>query len=352
VLWDGYAQAGLKADFVAFAKAVGVQAEFSIVKVHAGENPNWNQLSEDYQRYKVRKTDSGISEDWTIVGLKLLVEKPSIESSRLIWQALIRSEAKAAKARYRPNQKYEIRESESQLICYLKGSAWIPDCDGNFLAPQDLSRTRLRPDFPYDNRNGLLDAIGFEHSVQRKTEEYQRKERLAMELGFNGVDDATKVANAAKMAGLNADGIVALIEKNSRKPEQPEDDVRNPERRRKGVMEQLESAPTREAVRRERSIQPGVSSVVAEAKVYLRTAKHFFQNRLALCPTCAAMYLYARSCSDDELRQQISAVVGESAAVELNVELAGDPHVLRFVGKHFFDLRSISGSSQSDLPTV
>lgn len=390
VLWDGYAQAGLKADFVEFAKAVGVQAEFSIVKVRAGANPNWHQLSEDDRRYKVRTTDSGINEDWTIVGLKLLVEEPSIESSRLIWQALIRSEAKAAKARYRPNQKYDIRESESQLICYLKGSAWIPDCEGNFLAPQDFSRTRLRPDFPYDNRNGLLDAIGFEHSIQRKTEEYQGKDRVAREIGFSGVDDATKVANAARMAGLNAAGLVALIEKNSRKPEQPEDDVRNPERRRKGVMEQLESAPTREAVRRERSIQPGVSSVVAEAKVYLRTkytnvhgqmvcqacqrempfklgtgeyyfeaveifkglAKHFFQNRLALCPTCAAMYLYARSCSDDELRQQISAVVGESAAVELNVELAGDPHVLRFVGKHFFDLRNISGSSQSDLPTV
>jgi hypothetical protein len=388
LLWDGYANAGLGGDFVEFAKAVGVQAEFSIRRVSAEGNPNWPQLSA--QPFKVRTTESGFNEDWTIDGLKRLVEKPSIESSRLIWRALISAEKKMAWARYRPNQKYDVRSQPSQLICHLRGSAWIPDCDGNFFSPQELSRTRLRPDFLYDPRNELLDAIGFEHSIQRKTEEYQGKDRVAREIGFSGVDDATKVANAARMAGLNAAGIVALIEKNSPKPDQPEEEVRNPERRRKGVLEQLESAPAREAVRRERSIQPDVSSVVAEAKAYLRAkytnvhgqmvcqacqcempfklgtgeyyfeaveifkglAKHFFQNRLALCPTCAAMYLYARSCSDDELRQQISAVVSESAAVELNVELAGDPHVLRFVGTHFFDLRNISGRSQSDLPTA
>jgi len=150
-------------------------------------------------------------------------------------------------------------------------------------------------------------------------------------------------------------------------------------------LEHRENAPAREAVRREQSIQPNVPGVVAEAKAYLRAkytnvhgqmvcqacqrempfklgtgeyyfeavqvvkglAKHYFENRLALCPTCAAMYQYARSCSDDELRQQIAATEGESAVVELDVELAGDPHVLRFVGTHFFDLSVVVGGSES-----
>jgi hypothetical protein len=74
-------------------------------------------------------------------------------------------------------------------------------------------------------------------------------------------------------------------------------------------------------------------------------AKHFFENRLALCPTCAAMYQYVRSCSDDEMTRQISATGGESAVVELHVDLAGDPRVLRFVGTHFFDLRVVVGGN-------
>lgn len=384
VLWDGYANAGLKADFVEFVKAVGVQADFSIVKVSPDKNPNWYQLSEDYRGYKVRWTDSAISVDWTIDGIELLLRKPSIESSRLIWRALIRSEAKVARARFRPNRQYAVRESDSQLICYLKGSAWIPDCDGVFLPPQEISRTRLRPDFPYDNQNGLLDAIGLEDSVQKKTEDYQRKDRAAREFGFSGVDAATEVANAAREAGLDAGDIVALIKQHAPRPEQPEEEVRNPARRRRGVLEHRENAPAREAVRREQSIQPNVPGVVAEAKAYLRAkytnvhgqmvcqacqrempfklgtgeyyfeavqvvkglAKHFFENRLALCPTCAAMYQYARSCSDDELRQQIAVTEGESAVVELHVELAGDPHVLRFVGTHFFDLSVVVGGSE------
>jgi len=55
------------------------------------------------------------------------------------------------------------------------------------------------------------------------------------------------------------------------------------------------------------------------------------------------MYQYARACSDDELRQQIAGTEGESAVVELHVELAGAPHVLRFVGTHFFDLSVVVG---------
>lgn len=242
---------------------------------------------------------------------------------------MIRSDEEVAKARFRPNRQYETRESDSQLICHLKENAWIPDCDGNFLPPQEMSRTRLRSDFPYDNQNGLLDAIGFEDSIQRKSEEYQRKDL------------------AAREAGLDSGAIVALIKQYSLRPEQPEDEVRNPVRRRTGVLEHRENAPAREAVRREQSIQPNVPSVIAEAKAYLRAkytnanrqmvcqacqcempfklgtgeyyfeavqvfkdlSKHFFENRLALCPTCSAMYQHARSINDEELKQKFSAGV-------------------------------------------
>ncbi len=383
VLWDGYSTIEQKAEFVKFIKAAGVQAELPIVYCSPTRNQNWKQLSLDYG-YRVRRTDSAISVDWTINGIERLVEKPSLEGSRLIWKALIRSDAKVAKARFRPNRQYETRESDSQLICHLKGNAWIPDCDGNFLPPQEMSRTRLRSDFPYDNQNGLLNAIGFEDSVQRKTEDYQRKDLAAREFGFTGVDAATEVANVARQAGLSESDIVALIKQHAPRPEQPEDEVRNPVRRRTGVLQHRENAPPREAVRREQSIQPNVPSVIAEAKAYLRAKytnanrqmvcqacqsempfklitgeyyfeavqifrdlnKHYFENRLALCPTCAAMYQHARLIDDKELKQLFSDNASVNSVVELSIELAGEHRTLRFVGTHFFDLSVIIGSDK------
>lgn len=382
-LWDGYATIVPKEDFTKFVKAVGVQAALQIVKRSASENKNYKELSQDYG-YRVRWTESAISSDWTIDGIERLVEKPSIEGSRLIWRALIRSNSQVAKALFRPNRQYETRESDSQLVCYLKESAWIPDCDGNFLPPHQMSRTRLRSDFPYDNQNGLLDAIAFEVSVKRETADYQRKDLVAREFGFSGVDAAKEVADAARQAGLDAKDIVTLIKLHAPRPEQPEDEVRNPVKRRTGVLEHRENAPAREAVRREQSIQPNVSSVIAEAKAYLRAKytnsnrqmvcqacqcempfklvtgeyyfeavqvfkdlnKHFFENRLALCPICAAMYQHARSINDEELKRKFSTIVNVYGVVELPIELANEPRTLRFVGTHFFDLAVIIGSDE------
>ncbi len=71
--------------------------------------------------------------------------------------------------------------------------------------------------------------------------------------------------------------------------------------------------------------------------------QHFYENRLALCPTCAAMYLHARADSDDDLRRSIVTceVNQGDAAFLLEIELAGETRTLRFVGTHFFDLKTV-----------
>jgi len=72
-------------------------------------------------------------------------------------------------------------------------------------------------------------------------------------------------------------------------------------------------------------------------------AQHFYENRLALCPTCAAMYQFARSSSDDDLRASIAAIDGEQveARVALSLVLADEERMLHFVGTHFFDLQVV-----------
>ena len=384
ILWNGYVD--LKAGFVDFVKAVGVQAELTIVEARVSDNENWQRLSKDYG-YRVRCTASAIAADWTIEGIFLLLQEPSLEASRLIWKALIRADRRVAKARFRPNQSYDVIESESQLICHLKGTAWIPDSDGNFHLPNEISRTQLRADFPFDNQNGLLDAIGLESSVLKKSEEFQRKDLTVREIGFSGVNGATNVANAAKQAGLSEEDLVAMIRQHAPSPDQPEEEVRNTDRRRRGVLEHRDNAPSRESVQRERLIQSNVQGVMAEAKAYLRAkytngqgqmvcqvcknempfklgtgehyfeavqairglSQHYYENRLALCPTCAAMYQYARACTDTELKDRVEAIDGETVglSVELDVVLAGLTRKIRFVGTHFFDLRVVLDGSEA-----
>jgi hypothetical protein len=73
------------------------------------------------------------------------------------------------------------------------------------------------------------------------------------------------------------------------------------------------------------------------------TETHHRENRLALCPTCAAMYQYARETNDAEIRSRIvnHPAADQTPSVEIPVHLAGQEHTLHFVGTHWFDLKNL-----------
>ena len=62
-----------------------------------------------------------------------------------------------------------------------------------------------------------------------------------------------------------------------------------------------------------------------------------------LCPTCATMYLHACETDDAEIRRRIIELDAkdQAHAVEIPVRLAGREYTLRFVGTHWFDLKTI-----------
>jgi hypothetical protein len=62
------------------------------------------------------------------------------------------------------------------------------------------------------------------------------------------------------------------------------------------------------------------------------------ENDLALCPTCSAKWRFARATTDAELLDRL----GNAKAPEMNVSLAGEETVLRFVQEHFDDIRTIA----------
>jgi len=284
-------------------------------------------------------------------------------------------------ARYVPNEKRKLEERSkpSFLIDYLAEHFWVPDKAGVFLRPDDVVLETLHPDFSFDNRNGWLTAIKFGEKTKRRSEEYQDQNRIAKTIGFASAEVATEVAKLLR-DGVVLDDFRAYIAQR-KKPEQPNESVRDPARRRKNVLADAADAPSKESVARERSIQKGVSEVTAQAKAYLRSkymnadrqlicqcchdempftlrsGDHYFeavqcfkdqetrhyQNRLALCPNCAAMYQHARELEDAEVHRRIVEHDADehAPAVEIPVRLADRDLHLRFVGSHWLDLKTI-----------
>jgi hypothetical protein len=207
--------------------------------------------------------------------------------------------------------------------------------------------------------------------------ERNQMDEKAQQLGFKDAQTASKLAELLETCTAEElEGFVA-----SRRPvAQPESASRNPERRRQQILENRENAPSKERVQLERSQLPGARRETLEAKAYLRTKytnqegelvcqccrhempfklqglyyfeavqyvqldKHFFENRLALCPVCAAMFKFANETDDASRRRDLKAEVAKNArarAIEVSLSLAGRSVTIRFVGTHAVDLDTV-----------
>lgn len=52
---------------------------------------------------------------------------------------------------YQRNATNGCRAADSQLICLLKESKWVPQDEGEFVRPEDALRVLLPAGFPYDD---------------------------------------------------------------------------------------------------------------------------------------------------------------------------------------------------------
>ncbi|MDB4142953.1 hypothetical protein N9733_05775 [Akkermansiaceae bacterium] len=380
-LWDGYKDKfpeSLLEDFIEFVKSIGVFHCLKITDVNIRQNPAYYELA--MGTWRARNTSYAISRDYSIDQIEKYMEHQSVSASRLIWSALIRAPEGYARASYRPNKQCNISENKSQLVFFLSQSDWIPDMNGVFRKPQEMTPDDLLDDFPFDQRNGLLAAIGFGQDVRKRDENYQQHNKFAEEAGFGSADEVEKLGEFLKSKKITVDKIITDYASQQWSIAQPEESVPNPERRRKKVTENSANALKKESEIRERSIRPGAREEKSDAKTYLRAKyrnpegllicqcchevmpfkvkdeyyfeavqclrdldSHCKENHFALCPNCAAMYRHARESDDQEIRRSIielnNSPTAESA--EITVRLARREFQLRFVGTHLFDLRTI-----------
>ncbi len=372
-----------------FVVALGVMRQLEICKHKATE------MQGAFFRKTGRQTDSTVDEDYFLnglhwqlrssdgfIGLFNLKSSKSLALSNAIWRAMCSAGREVLIARYIPNaqRKHQQKSKDSFLVDHLARSTWVPDKDGNFLLPSEVTQEILHPAFKFDDANGWLTAIKFGDTARQKSAEYQDRNQDAENIGFVSLEQAEGYAELAREGITPADIRSVLRIAQRKRPEQPNEAVLNPDRRRKNVLADTADAPTKESVLRERSIHIGVSAVSAQAKAYLRAKyknhamqlvcqccgnempfmlpggehyfeavqciaekeKRHFKNRLALCPTCAAMYQHARETDDAQLSRRIIEVNAEDQEfAEVPVRLAGREILLRFVATHLFDLKTI-----------
>lgn len=387
-IWDGYRE-GLSesqlGDVTAFLRTIGVMHELKVetTRVWSVDNPSWRELMQDWLQGRVRRTETQINQDYTISDLDKYIGTQTIWASRLIWNALVHAGPECAQARYRPNQQYPTRVAESFLVYQLKRHAWIPDKSGVFRKPEDMTKDDLRTDFPYDDRNGLLTAIGFGERARKRQADYSLRNRQAQSIGFASLDEAHKMAQVAELLreqGRSPDELISQIKAPVMKkaPAFPRRSVASSERREERLSAALASAAEKQYEQRERSVRTTRATI--EPKVSLRgwytneeeqmicqichqempfrgrDGEYYFEavealsssyfpteyeaQFLALCPLCAAMYKEFVKQDEDAMEALRNALV-DSEEPQVPLQLGELSTRLRFVESHFQDIKTI-----------
>ena len=378
-IWEDYKKnletISLK-DFVNFLKAVGVMHELNVVKVSSQYNPHCDEIRQDRCR---RWTDAKIDDDYSIVGIYKYLTRKSIAISRLIWNALINAENKCAKAHFRPNKQCQTREAESQLVYHLRQDAWIPDNSGSFFKPEQMTKDDLHLDFLFDDRNGLLTAIGFGELAKKCKSEYVVLNNYAQKIGFESVDEAEEMAEFAQILRDRGQSPEMLIEQLEleKKPSFPSGPVGDIERFQKRFSEQIREAsnkkyePLTRMVRtteatlytrnwlKNRYInidQKLVCQICKEIPFRKRNGEYYFEaveafpknhlpkehesQFLVLCPICAAMYKEFIK-KDESAIASLKEELVNTDELEIPLKLGTKETSIRFVEKHIRALRLI-----------
>jgi hypothetical protein len=386
VLWGGYKDKLNEkqyADFKSFLRAVGVMYRVNVSQAPIWYNPQRQEIMKGLGG--TRKTSTCINEDYSIDNLDRYLKLQTISASRLVWQALVEADSRVSKARYRPNQEYLTQEIDSQLIYHLKNCKWIPDKSGAFYKAKDMTRDDLRTDFPYDDRNGLLTAIGFGGRANELSEEYISQNYEAKKMGFESADEALKLAQLARLirdSGHSLDSLLDQYRPNLEQiqPSFPSRPVANPERRQEHLGEQLNDAPDKVYEKRERSVRTTNGAIdpitwlrsqytneadqmvcqicKEEMPFRKRDGTHYFEKKevlskkylpkeheaqyLALCPLCAAMYEEFLKSVDDAMAD-LKAKLVSTGDCEVPITLGDQETSIRFVETHLHDLKVIIG---------
>ena len=389
-LSTNYQKSGLESErLVKFAKAVGAQTKLAPKekKISYG-HPLWFSEMWDGRRW----SEYGINKDYDIQEFDTLLAKPDVSKSKLIWDTMNDLPEFCLIATVCLSLSSTTHTGCSSLINRLREVEWVPQQqDGqngiHFLKPSESDPDLLPKGFSYEPQAPWLKAIEFGKSKrereeaerrreQQATDEYQRRNDAAKEMGYASFEEAEEVA---KLKRKDPEGFKRWQENAKQKPEFPERTSQNSERRQKRLAEQLANAPEKEYETRSRSVRTSRSSI-EDPKIMLRNlyanssdqvicqickrempfrgrdGKYYFEaveafsleyfgkehevQFLALCPLCAAKYKEFVK-RDDATQAELHDTLQNVDIPEVTVKLGEWKTSIRFVETHWLDMKTI-----------
>ncbi|GAA1213839.1 sacsin N-terminal ATP-binding-like domain-containing protein [Rhodoglobus aureus] len=333
-----------------------------------------NSLFENRWRHQSRENENLRAQDWTIEHLPAIVEANDENLLRGLWGLVSRAAGSAGEAVYSANASSNVHRIDSQLVQILRETPWILDRDGNLRTPAETTASDLAEGMTLPSSAPLLDQMHFGQVAKLAALRERGDEVHAAAWGFGSVEVAQEIARV-----YNDDPDAFREWVRSRKaPGLPEASSPAPERRASRVRDRVVESPERRYATRLRSVrvqEPGLRStakaylselysnddgvlvcqICAEGMPFKVDDQYYFvavqfdsdahrdlqENRLALCPTCAAKYQHARSTPIETLREDLlTQTIGMSGSASVEVQLAGDNGRIRFVGKHAIDLQA------------
>ena len=389
--------------FVSILIENGVLYSFKIIQLDdIRENKKYKELN-TWPRGISRET-YWTKRDWNIPNLSNYLSLENKNIILMVWAAIMnyrhhywQSEDINQTKAFRRWQQTVYNRVESQIVQILRDTAWLPDIDGNYRKPAELTLDSLDKAFKIDSESPFLSAIEFgkeeserkrklEEEERRRTSEYQKKEHAANVFGYDVDTLEEKLRKAELYERAEAEGRIiaeAVIE-------EPTANTNNPEKRAAGVKEAVRDAPDRTYEEKPRSIRTS-NTAKAEAATMLKTrytntddvmicqccgkelpfkkknGEYYFEtialdNRggefftketkypyIACCPNCAAMFNeHIVNCSPNENRIadlinkiKIGETIKKSSGNEV-IKIIMDNKIfdLTFVQKHISDIRS------------
>ena len=385
-----------------FAEAIGAQTELKIIdRKVSREHPEYEYLF--LKAPGQYRSDTHISIDYTIAELRVLLDTPSVSKSKLIWQTMTNSlSTDHLQARYKNNRSQPERVRASSLVYALRNAKWVPQRNGDsfsFVLPKDALVPLLPDGFSYKVGQEWLDAIEFGKTASEQKEESDQRDQDAKNLGFDSGEKAEKYAKLDQILeeqGISPDDVISQYSAQSSdtKPDFPTSTVKNSERRKKQVLEQLKNArekefeerPQRRRVSKDEmegahrtSLQEWYTNDSGEmicqrckkempfkktdGEYYFEAIealtirfkddelpenhfpKEYEAQYLALCPECAARYDYftRRAQGSVKVMEGLRNKLMNSENLEIPICLGELETSIRFVETHLHDLKAVLG---------
>lgn len=364
-------------DVAGLARELGARSTLQIVSA----DPRWDNAEFNWNWVEY-ETHKGTQSDWTIRLFDEIVATEDETLLRTLWRAVAAAPSNRGDAYYQANASRPRHPMKSQLLQKLTSTPWVLDRYGNLNLPEDMTLADLDDALEVPGDAPLLLRAGFGRKAATDEKIKASADEVAQQLGFDSSDDLARLAGLRRK---NPKRFEDLLGKMETEFELPEDASAAPEHRARRSAESAADAPSRRYELRVRSVPIQEPGHLSAARNYLREfytnsegvmvcqvclsampfkvqGEYYFEAvrlvadaqrdlreiRIALCPTCAAMYRYARSTSDSELRDDLQTQdVGTRDSITVDVVLAGEERTIRLVGKHAIDLQAALDATEA-----